>query len=219
MMKIVALGGLLQGPALFPKKWHGIELCRYRGTLDQAADQLCKDIPPGDNFLVGYSLGGRLGLHALIRHPHLWRGAALLSVNPGIKPSEREERCRQDALWAHRFLTEDFDQVLNDWNRQEVFQGHLLTNPAPSKEEIARRLREWSLGLQEDLREAIHQLKMPILWAVGMRDKKFLSIANSMTFSNPHSQIWKCPECGHRLLEERGDFVVSFVENFFKNKI
>lgn len=35
------------------------------------------------NILVGYSLGGRLALHALEKKPGLWHRLVLISTNPG----------------------------------------------------------------------------------------------------------------------------------------
>src|SRR4051812_11045421 len=37
------------------------------------------------NILIGYSLGGRIALHALTQAPEMWSGAVLASTHPGLE--------------------------------------------------------------------------------------------------------------------------------------
>ena len=58
------------------------------------------------NILVGYSMGGRLGLHALVDDPGLWSRAVLVSAHPGLfGEEERILRMARDAEWAALALT------------------------------------------------------------------------------------------------------------------
>src|SRR5690606_21950754 len=75
-------------------------------------------------YLVGYSLGGRLALHALKENPKLWQQVFLLSTNPGLQDdSARGIRARQDQAWAEKFKSDPWDEVLEHWNAQAVFDG------------------------------------------------------------------------------------------------
>ena len=75
-------------------------------------------------MLLGYSLGGRLALHALLHAPELWAGALVVGADTGLAdPKEREARVRWDAAWAERFLNEPWEDVLRDWDAQAVFGG------------------------------------------------------------------------------------------------
>ena len=59
----------------------------------------------GKAWLVGYSFGARLALRWLQNAPGRWRGALLLSANPGNFQSEEERvaRRKSDAAWAAAF--------------------------------------------------------------------------------------------------------------------
>ena len=57
-----------------------------------------------ENFLVGYSMGGRLALHALLDDPALWTKAVIVSAHPGLlEERERLERmarrCGMGGAW------------------------------------------------------------------------------------------------------------------------
>lgn len=58
----------------------------------------------GRKILVGYSMGGRLALHALLEGG-LWDAAILISPHPGLE-SEEERAARRagDAEWGSRAL-------------------------------------------------------------------------------------------------------------------
>ncbi|MEO0375535.1 MAG: hypothetical protein AAF329_13095 [Cyanobacteria bacterium P01_A01_bin.17] len=47
------------------------------------------------NVVLGYSLGGRLALHAVLHNPELWEGAIATSTSPGL--SSLEDRQGQPA--------------------------------------------------------------------------------------------------------------------------
>lgn len=173
--------------------------------------------------LLGYSWGGRIALHSLIQRPDLWAGAILVSAHPGIADTQeariedhrnqgiqgiqsfqRIERIRNDEIWATRFETENWESVMTSWNSQAVFQG---SRPLDTKKEstdlrsqLARSLRESSLGLQADLRSELKQLQVPILWISGERDAKFAVIHKEMAQLNPnYFEAERVPGAGHRV--------------------
>jgi 2-succinyl-6-hydroxy-2,4-cyclohexadiene-1-carboxylate synthase len=155
-------------------------------------------------LLIGYSLGGRLALHALIDSPRLWSGAVIISANPGLQTAkEKKARLERDLQWSQRFLSEPWELLMKDWNAQHVFSGD---DCAPVRKEedysrtaLAGALKGWSLGKQNDLRQAIRQLSVPVLWIAGERDPKSASIAKSLKFSHSQSKVWIDSEAGHRV--------------------
>ena len=54
-------------------------------------------------ILLGYSMGARLGLHALIQEESPWKAAILVSPRPGIEPEKRRARRKSDDTWLQRF--------------------------------------------------------------------------------------------------------------------
>ena len=78
--------------------------------------------PDETNILLGYSLGGRLALHAIKDFPKAWKAAMLVSVNPGLQSEEMQaDRILRDGVWAIRFLAENWNTLLSRWNQQPVF--------------------------------------------------------------------------------------------------
>lgn len=151
---------------------------------------------------MGYSLGGRLALHALIDSPQQWSEAIIISAHPGLAEGVRAKRREEDAIWAKRFLEEPWSDVLQAWNNREVFAHD---KPVVRKEQnfsrslLAQALTTWSLGNQKDLAEAIGKLPMPITWVVGEYDTKFVSEAMRLSFANPSSRVIIVPGAGHRI--------------------
>jgi 2-succinyl-6-hydroxy-2,4-cyclohexadiene-1-carboxylate synthase len=152
-------------------------------SLDAGADYLAQSAPRSTSkpqILVGYSMGGRLALHALIAHPTVWAGAILISSHLGLKTdSEREARLSQDEMWAQKWQTDPWDQLWSEWNSQAVFENSNLLCRSErdfDRLKLAQVLRGWSLGEQKDLREKYLKIQVPTLFVVGERDLKFLKL-------------------------------------------
>lgn len=159
--------------------------------------------PNAQNYLVGYSLGGRLALHALLDQPGLWKGTSLISTHPGLQEEgERATRIVNDGIWAMRMLTMKWDDLMHKWNEQPVFA---YSKHFDRKEEdferdvLADVLTHWSLGQQENLREKISQLELPIQWIVGKNDSKFMDLSKTIDLKHPKSQILAVEDAGHRV--------------------
>ena len=154
-------------------------------------------------ILMGYSLGGRLALHALVNDPAKWKAAILISCHPGLdSPTERKTRHERDLLWAEKFQINNWDSLIKEWNSQMLFQHDvkaLRYEQNHSRSILSDTLRYWSLGTQQPLLAQIIQLPMPILWIAGEKDSSYVALANSMKFSHPKSQVWIAPEVGHRV--------------------
>ena len=75
-------------------------------------------------ILLGYSLGGRLALHALTQQPQMWDAAIILSAHPGLSTDEeRAGRLTHDQAWAAHFLHDSWPEVMAAWNEQAVFRS------------------------------------------------------------------------------------------------
>lgn len=167
-------------------------------------------------LLLGYSLGGRLALHALTAHPEHWLGAVVISAHPGLPSKKiREERYAHDLRWADRFEQEPWEALMSDWNQQTIF-----TSSVPRQEEdfdrkyLSAAMRTWSLGLQEDLTVAIKNLELPILWIAGAKDPKFCQLA--LKTKHPHSKIWIAPDASHRVPWETPNAFYQQVQQFYE---
>lgn len=154
-------------------------------------------------ILLGYSLGGRLALHALSHAPHLWKGAIFVSTHTGLNCEvKKKERLEHDFQWAERFLHDPWEEVIESWNAQPVFaKDTFVFERKDTKNRIvaADLLRSFSLGLQDSFESFICQSPLPILWIVGEHDADYKAQATNLKFRHPASQIWIAPQSGHRV--------------------
>jgi len=155
------------------------------------------------SILLGYSLGGRLALHAILSTPSFWEAAIIVSAHPGLlSESERKTRLLADETWANRFLSEDWDPLLNAWNQQSVLKTSvpLKRNEKDyDRKELAQMLRTWSLGKQRDLREEISRLSIPVLWITGERDLSYNALSLTVFLNHPLSRHETILHSGHRV--------------------
>ncbi len=151
--------------------------------------------------LVGYSMGARLALHALLDGGP-WDAAVLVAPHPGLESElERVARRESDAEWAGRALTGDWREFLALWNAQPVLadSGRLPSVSELRRREVARSFMDWSLGAQEPLWERLGEIQCPVLWCAGERDVKFRALAERALPLLPRGELWVAPASGHRV--------------------
>lgn len=169
--------------------------------------------------ICGYSLGGRLALHALLQNPSQWDAAILVSTHTGLSSrEERENRLTSDYLWAERFETEPWEPLMKAWNAQSVFCGDASAIERRASDYqrslLASALRHWSLGRQENLQIRLSMLNIPILWMVGEMDVKFRELTTHIQFKHPLSTKVVVPNAGHRLPWEQPQMFLSHIKRF-----
>lgn len=211
-MKFWALSGFLGLPA----DWNDLQLKNLiavdwqRFTLNslpewgKAFNQWIIQQGQAPHILMGYSLGGRLALHALIDQPQLWQAAIIVSAHAGLIDSqERLMRLQRDQGWAKRFENENWTSLMEAWNTQEVFAtDSFLFNRQEldyQRVKLSQALVGGSLGNQLDLRPQIAAFSIPILWITGSQDYRYCQIAQSLTFSHPYSYWKQIENAGHRV--------------------
>jgi 2-succinyl-6-hydroxy-2,4-cyclohexadiene-1-carboxylate synthase len=191
----------------------------------EALNQFVREKGGEKNYLVGYSLGGRLGLQALAAESSLWAGATFFSIQPGFaetNQTDRELRTESDRQWGQRFAKEDWPQLLRDWNAQKVFLG----SAEPKREEssfsrasLQKSLETWSLAKQPDLRAVIEKNTDKINWVVGERDSKFVQIAKDLKEQIPNLQLKLMPNASHRVIFDQPDACAEMLVRQIKKAV
>lgn len=173
--------------------------------------------------LLGYSMGGRMALHALLEENHPWQSAVIISAHPGLEnDATKVARRSSDAEWATRSLAGNWQQFLTGWDSQPILSGASLRDPSSSgqlaarRREIARSFVDWSLGTQESLWERLGEITIPVLWVVGENDPKFQEIARRATELMPSAELVVAPSAGHRVPWEAPQWFSSQVSRFLK---
>ena len=166
-------------------------------------------------ILLGYSMGARLGLHALIADPLLWTGAILVAPHPGLSDEDdRRIRREHDHEWAERFDEQPWSEFWRKWTSQPV----LVTReerPLPPYRRARRRCLElWSLSEQDDLRPHLGRIACPVLWVIGEQDEKFAAIASAAAPLMPAGEQVIVPGAGHRVPWDTPEVFAELVEVF-----
>ncbi|MEX2179644.1 MAG: alpha/beta fold hydrolase [Gemmatimonadaceae bacterium] len=171
--------------------------------------------------IVGYSMGGRLALHALLARPGLFERATLVSTGLGIDdPDLRNARLLSDERWATRFETDDWDTVIAAWNSQEVFGG---ARPVTERREgdfnrmaLGGALRSWSPAAHEPLAQRLPGIETPVLLIAGEQDARYAREAERAARLLPNARVSIVPAAGHRVPWEQHERFSESLRSFFQ---
>lgn len=183
----------------------------------------------GRRLLVGYSLGGRLALHALREHSELWDQSILISTNPGFDDSsageivgfkDREQRWIKDTEWANLFKSAPWESLIRSWNAQPVF-NESQAEPVRLEKDYERHLLElalttWSLASQENMRSVLQELAAKIVWMTGALDQKFLGQAEALRESGYKLSYVNVDGASHRVLFDQPAFIAAEIQSWIQ---
>lgn len=142
----------------------------------------------GPAHYVGYSMGGRMLLHAALndRIGEI-RSLILIGATPGIESATaREERRADDARTADRIMEIGTQAFVTEWLAQPMFadltpeQSSMSMRFENSPEGMAASVRNCGTGSQEPLWERLTELRMPVLVMAGTKDEKYTTIGKRM---------------------------------------
>lgn len=173
-------------------------------------------------WLMGYSQGGRLALHAVIARPDLFQGVIIIGGDLGIEnPADRPGRLQHDQQWGQRFLTEPWDDLLAEWDAQGVFAGRpnsVSRHEANfSRKGIARVFDIFSKGRQAWLLPQLSQLTSPpILFIAGEEDTKYRAIGERFAREVPAGTFAIVPNSAHRVPWENPAGFIATVQQFIE---
>lgn len=172
--------------------------------------------------LAGYSMGGRLALHAAAKFPERIRSLVLESCHPGIAVGERLHRAASDRRRAEILLTGGIDVFVEQWYESDLFQT-LKTQArmfASLKEKRKRNDASWMAKIIEELSpsrqvslwKALETLPFPVLLIAGALDEKYVGITKRMQSKIPDAKMNIITGAGHNVhLEAPGAFSESLL--------
>ena len=177
-------------------------------------------LAPGPITLAGYSMGGRIALHAALALPGLVERLVLIGASPGIADQrEREARRRADDALADRIEQIGIEPFAAEWGSQPLFAGQddrvaaaahadrLRNTPAG----LAAALRGLGTGVMPPLWGRLGELGMPVTLVVGERDEKFRAIAERMAAALPDGEVAVIAGAGHAAQLERPEAVAAAI--------
>jgi 2-succinyl-6-hydroxy-2,4-cyclohexadiene-1-carboxylate synthase len=169
---------------------------------------------PAMVVIAGYSMGGRLGLGAVLGHPSLCSGFVGLSTTAGLEDArQRVEREEADRLLARRLRgcdREAFADFLREWRGLPVFGGaggddgierfvrdRLHRDPRA----MAACLERWSPGRLASVWHKLPSCPLPMMFLAGGLDTAYSAHAARMAGAAPLGEVRILPGAGHRLPE------------------
>ena len=182
----------------------------FKAEVDRLGAIIRAEVP-APRLVVGYSLGGRLALGLLVRHPDLFPGAVLIGANPGIGGEDaRAARRRDDERWARLIEEEGLTAFDNEWSALPLFASQYDLDAERLAEQRRTRLghdpaglgaamRALGLGVMPDYRSALRGVRCRVDLIVGGLDTKFESLARQMAETLPNASVHVVQGAGHNV--------------------
>ncbi|MBX5468462.1 MAG: alpha/beta fold hydrolase [Thermoleophilaceae bacterium] len=205
-----------------PERYRSVPVEFAAADMDGRVAELAEAARRAD-AVVGYSLGGRIALHARLRGAIRPHALVLLGVSAGHEdPRARAERRAADeelAAWIEEHTIEEF---VERWERSPVFAtqspelvaaqrpGRLSQRPA----DLATTLRTAGQGALEPVWDRLAEIHEPLLAVAGERDERYARAAARIAAAAPHGRAALVPGAGHAAHLEQPDRFATILSAF-----
>jgi 2-succinyl-6-hydroxy-2,4-cyclohexadiene-1-carboxylate synthase len=165
--------------------------------------------------VAGYSLGARVALGLLLRHPSFVGRATLIGVRPGLATeAERSARRTSDRVWIDLLRREGIVRFADAWESRSLLVpvGEVPAEVvAPARERrrrhhpegLARAMEVLGLGAMPDYWPALSTVRIPVTLVCGEGDPGFGDIAGEMAARMESARVRRVPNAGHNVVLER----------------
>lgn len=184
-----------------------------------AADHLLR--AGGNAAYVGYSMGGRVALHAAIAHPDAVERLVLIGATAGLDHADqRAERRAADERLAERIEAIGVEAFVDEWLANPLFAG--LDDASAMRSDrlrntsagLASSLRTCGTGTQEPLWDRLGEIVCPTLVLVGEHDAKFRALGERVVDGIADSEFVVIPSSGHSVHLEQPDATAAVLAEF-----
>jgi 2-succinyl-6-hydroxy-2,4-cyclohexadiene-1-carboxylate synthase len=175
---------------------------------------------------VGYSMGGRVALHAALAAPGVVRGLVLIGATAGIDdPDERQARIDADERLADHIETVGVPTFLDEWLSNPLFAG--LTDATSLRSDRLRNtaaglsasLRATGTGTQTPLWDRLGDIECPVLVLVGEHDTKFTALGHRLVDALPVAELVLVPGAGHSVHLEQPEATAEAVASWLDQRV
>gem|GEM_PF-3057126 len=173
-----------------------------------------------NSVVVGYSMGARLALGLALDHPEKVKALILISLNAGLS----DDKSKKDRLVADEKLANevsvDFDAAFSKFDANPIFDNNGQSNSfaedrLKDKDLIVDQLKILGLGNMPNYEERLIELRAPVLYISGSRDKKYIELNARYKKKTPFSHH-KILDSDHRVVQSN-PFGVSLNIEWFSN--
>ena len=178
---------------------------------------------PAGAVLVGYSMGGRLALHAGVADPERYAALVTVGASGGIEdPQARAARRAADDGLADWMEGSSIEEVVRRWEALPVFAGQPEELVAAQRDDrltheparLAALLRSGGQGALEPVWDAVPSLPMPLLALAGARDIPYAAAAERLAALAPKGRGHAVSAAGHAAHLEQPAEVAGQIEGF-----
>jgi len=176
----------------------------------------------GPFVLVGYSMGGRLALHAALAMPERITRLVLVSTSAGIEdPAERAARQAADEALAEQIETATIEDFVARWREVALFaQDPQWVAAEMAADErrctpaaLARCLRMLGPAAMEPMWERLPELAMGVAVLAGERDGAYQHHGRRIAAAVPNATFRVIAGAGHRIAIEAPQAIVAALES------
>lgn len=175
---------------------------------------LCAGLGMKAPIVVGYSLGGRVALHAALLQPSRMKALVLESASPGLEGAlEREARLAADDARSAALLADGLPAFTKIWYAAPLFQSLQRYPLVLAKLQAARAandvrwlakvVRELSPGRAASAWAGLASIQTHTLLVAGALDVQYSAYVQRMASLMPTATSLIVPDAGHNVhLEE-----------------
>ena len=170
--------------------------------FDDAVDELLGSEP---RMVLGYSMGGRLALHAAVHRPDRVATLVVIGAHPGIEDDdERADRRQQDEDRAAELRRVGLSAFLDDWLRQPLFadldddQAGVRDRLRNHTDAVADAFSRLGTGRQIPLWHRLAEIDVPTLVLAGEQDDRYAEIGRRTADAiGANARFDTVPDAGH----------------------
>jgi len=174
-------------------------------TLEELVANV-SDRAPAGSVIVGYSMGGRVALHAALGEPERYSALVLVGVSAGIEnPADRAARRRADEALAAWMESRAIEEVVARWEGQPVFAtqppelvaAQRVARLGHDPLTLAALLRGAGQGASPPVWDRLPELGIPVLALAGELDETYAAAAKRMAALLPQGRARLVGNAGH----------------------
>lgn len=177
----------------------------------------------GAGTYIGYSMGGRVALHAALAHPGAVERLVLIGATGGIDDAEeRSARRSADERLALHIEQVGVAAFIDEWLANPLFAG--LTEATALRSDrlrnttdgLAASLRATGTGTQMPLWERLGEIHCPVLVLVGDGDAKFTELGRRLVDGIADAELVVIADAGHSVHLEQPHATVDAITTWLE---
>lgn len=198
-------------------------------SMEEWALRFCNQVenlkPQSKNIVLGYSLGGRLAMQALVTNPELWSVAIIVSAHPGLKSDQEKLNSFDfDLKWSNKFQNESWEELIDEWDSLPVFCGFnrqiTIIEKLFDRDAIGELFKVYSKGHQDYLPDKLKKiLNMKMLYIAGEMDVKYTNIGMALSDEIHNLKFCCVKNAGHRVPWENQPVFFKKIFDFISDQL